>query len=186
MDRPDLRQLALMIVAEHQPMSPYDLVARLQREAGASAADANRTMFELLRSGQLKSGFRGVTVGGSRRDGGGSHMLGNTAAVLGIVAALLSIWEIGARTDLLPVRGPWEQFQGFVMPTAGEDVVVPNVVGQQNTTAFYNLGQAGLVGLQEGESSATVPFGKVIRTEPKAGKTVARGSTVVFYVSTGP
>ncbi|GAC1311840.1 MAG: Stk1 family PASTA domain-containing Ser/Thr kinase [Acidimicrobiales bacterium] len=66
-------------------------------------------------------------------------------------------------------------------------VLVPDVTGQDQTEAANELTQAGLrftYGAKEG--SATVAAGNVIRTNPPAGSSVAKGATVTIIVSSGP
>jgi hypothetical protein len=177
-----------MIVAESQPISPYALLGRLRDDFGASHSDANRTMLELLRDGRLKSGFSGLTLpGGSTSAGGGNHALGIIAAVLGIVASLLTIWEVGARTDLFPVSGPLEQVQALFSQSQSPSakVVVPDVRGQLAANAFARISQAGLQPEGEFEDSSSVELGRVIRTDPPGGVPVARDSVVVIVTSTG-
>jgi hypothetical protein len=53
-----LRRIAIDIVAESQPCTANQLVAGL-REAGASHAEANRTLFELIRDGPVRRTFFG-------------------------------------------------------------------------------------------------------------------------------
>jgi serine/threonine-protein kinase len=59
------------------------------------------------------------------------------------------------------------------------------VVGQTPSAAGQTLGQLGLQVRQASEPSASIPAGEVTRTDPGAGTTVAVGSTVTVYVSTG-
>jgi PASTA domain len=183
MSGPNLRQIALMIVAERQPMSPYDLIGTLQRDFGASHADANRTFLELVRDGQLQSGLHGVTLRAQpTHDSHNGQGLGTVASVLGIVAALLTIWEIAARTDVISIQGPVEWVQAAMgTPEASPSVRVPNVVGQDVTAATQNVSARGLSAQPQPEPNESVPLGQVLRTDPPAGTRVPRGSTVVLY-----
>ncbi len=65
-------------------------------------------------------------------------------------------------------------------------VSVPTVTGQDQVTASNTITQAGLQPAIVGQSSNSVPAGKVIATNPAAGTMVAKGSTVQLFVSTGP
>ncbi len=65
-------------------------------------------------------------------------------------------------------------------------VQVPSVVGQDETTAASELGSAGFRVRKVTEPSATVPSGRVIRTDPGAGAQLDKNSTVTLVVSTGP
>ncbi len=106
--RQQLQQLAVAMVAEGWKPTFYELVGRLQQEAGANQAEANQAVLDLLGRGVLR------TTGASRIElpqssnnrGGAGNTLGIVAAVLGIVAAGLGIWEIGARNGFLPGPGP--------------------------------------------------------------------------------
>lgn len=66
------------------------------------------------------------------------------------------------------------------------DVSIPNVVGLNAATASNQLGQAGFTVTTSQQSSATVPTGNVISTNPTAGTKAAKGSTVAIVVSSGP
>jgi beta-lactam-binding protein with PASTA domain/predicted Ser/Thr protein kinase len=63
---------------------------------------------------------------------------------------------------------------------------VPNVVGQDSTTAANTLGVAGFKSNAKNQSSDTVPAGEVISTSPPAGAKANKGSTVTMVVSSGP
>jgi len=63
---------------------------------------------------------------------------------------------------------------------------IPTLVGKSPTEAGSALAGLGLTTVQLTESSSTVPTGQVTRTSPPAGTTVAAGTTVTVYVSTGP
>jgi beta-lactam-binding protein with PASTA domain/tRNA A-37 threonylcarbamoyl transferase component Bud32 len=66
-------------------------------------------------------------------------------------------------------------------------VEVPNVAGDDVTTASNALGQAGLcVNGETRQSSNEIAAGYVIGTNPPAGTSVARGSCVELVVSSGP
>ena len=73
----------------------------------------------------------------------------------------------------------------LVVSSGKQEIQVPSVVGQTPSTAGQTLGQLGLQVKQLNEPSATIPAGEVTRTDPPAGATVAVGSTVTVYVSTG-
>jgi serine/threonine-protein kinase len=65
-------------------------------------------------------------------------------------------------------------------------VAVPNVGGLDVVTATSQLSNAGLVVTQAQEASERVSPGDVIRTDPPAGQTVDKGSSVKIVVSNGP
>lgn len=72
-------------------------------------------------------------------------------------------------------------------PPESEQTSVPAVVGESQNQVQRKLEAAGLQPANGGtESSATVPIGMAIRTDPPEGTTVARGSTVTVYYSSGP
>jgi beta-lactam-binding protein with PASTA domain/ABC-type amino acid transport substrate-binding protein len=74
-----------------------------------------------------------------------------------------------------------------VVATEPAAVAIPNVSGLTEADAFAVLLDAGL---QPGERtrrySDTVPSGRVIRTDPRAGTVVQRGTTVDYLLSRGP
>ena len=71
-------------------------------------------------------------------------------------------------------------------PTAAI-VSVPQVRGMNEADALTELSAAGLVpGQRTRRSSASVPSGDIISTNPAAGVQVARGSSVDYVVSRGP
>jgi len=63
---------------------------------------------------------------------------------------------------------------------------VPNVVGKTAAEATSMLKAADLVAVPKNVSDNTVPKGSVTKTDPAAGKKVAKGSNVDVFVSTGP
>jgi eukaryotic-like serine/threonine-protein kinase len=65
-------------------------------------------------------------------------------------------------------------------------VAVPNVNGLDVVTATSQLSSAGLQVKQTQEPSERVESGNVIRTDPGAGATVAKGTSVTLIVSSGP
>jgi serine/threonine-protein kinase len=64
--------------------------------------------------------------------------------------------------------------------------VVPELEGRSVEVAISTLEPIGLQVTQQQENSATVPAGRVTRTEPVAGTRVAKQSAVTIYVSMGP
>lgn len=71
-------------------------------------------------------------------------------------------------------------------PEAPETVRVPNLVDRTEAAADDRVREADLVPLVQFEPHPTVPAGTVIRQDPAAGTDVEPGSTVTFWVSTGP
>jgi serine/threonine-protein kinase len=69
--------------------------------------------------------------------------------------------------------------------TGREQVEVPDVVGRSADDATARLREAGFEVEERQVANADVPAGDVIRTDPAAGETAARGSTVTIFVSTG-
>jgi beta-lactam-binding protein with PASTA domain len=65
-------------------------------------------------------------------------------------------------------------------------VGIPNVNGLDVVSATSQLSAAGLAVKQSQEPSERVESGSVIRTDPPAGQTVDKGSTVTLVVSSGP
>lgn len=64
--------------------------------------------------------------------------------------------------------------------------VVPELEGRSVGVAISALEPIGLQVTQEQEHSATVPVGRVTRTEPVAGTRIAKQSAVTVFVSMGP
>ena len=66
-------------------------------------------------------------------------------------------------------------------------VQIPDESGHDPTVASNDLGNLGLlVSKTVQEASGTIASGQVTRTDPSAGSLVAKGSSVVLYVSSGP
>jgi len=115
-----LEDVAIDIVAEGHEPDFYQLQRELQ-EAGASHAEANQTILRLRGQGVIRTTFTGrfVLPGNRRRrggGGGGGHGLSIAASLLGIIVAVLGIWEIGARNGVIPGPGPI----GIVFPSGFE------------------------------------------------------------------
>ncbi len=69
--------------------------------------------------------------------------------------------------------------------SSGDQVTVPNVTGQRQTAAISLLQSAGFhVSVGQAQDS-TMYKGLVAFTNPTAGSTAARGSTIIIYPSTG-
>lgn len=66
-----------------------------------------------------------------------------------------------------------------------KEVKVPNVVGLTTEKAIKMIKEKGLEYTTKSEESATVEEGKVIRTEPKAGSTRTKKSTITIVESSG-
>jgi serine/threonine-protein kinase len=77
----------------------------------------------------------------------------------------------------------------LVLTRGGSDsgqVSVPDVTGLEFAAAAEQLREAGLQPAQRARASDAVPAGQVINTRPAGGQEVARGSTVLVNVSSGP
>lgn len=66
-----------------------------------------------------------------------------------------------------------------------KEVKVPDVTGLTLEEAIEKIEEEGLEYTTKSEESSTVEEGKVIRTEPKAGSTKTKGSTITIVESTG-
>ena len=66
-----------------------------------------------------------------------------------------------------------------------KEVKVPNVVGLTTEGAIKKIKEKGLEYTTKSEESTTVEEGKVIRTEPKAGSTRTKKSTITIVESSG-
>jgi beta-lactam-binding protein with PASTA domain len=66
-----------------------------------------------------------------------------------------------------------------------EDVVVPDVVGDDEATGTASLEGAGFVVSVQTSYSDTVAAGDIISQNPAGGATAAAGSTVIIVVSLG-
>jgi serine/threonine-protein kinase len=69
---------------------------------------------------------------------------------------------------------------------AAEPVAVPYVVGIGKDRAVEKIEEIGLVPDVREEATTEQPAGKVFRQEPEEGTRVAKGETVVLFVSLGP
>jgi serine/threonine-protein kinase len=74
----------------------------------------------------------------------------------------------------------------MVVSSGKQTVTIPSLVGQSPVAAGQQLGALQLLTTTADESSSSVPSGQVTRTNPPAGTSVAVGSSVTVYVSTGP
>lgn len=64
-------------------------------------------------------------------------------------------------------------------------VHVPDLQYKSEEEALTLLAENGLTGEKRQEASSDVEAGRIIRQEIAAGENIEKGSTVVFYVSTG-
>jgi eukaryotic-like serine/threonine-protein kinase len=74
----------------------------------------------------------------------------------------------------------------ITVSTGPGSVGVPDVANMTSAQAVRKLTQAGLKPVPQDRSSATVPVGRVIATEPSQGVPLLAGSPVTVFVSTGP
>jgi serine/threonine-protein kinase len=101
----------------------------------------------------------------------------STTAVAGIVTGESpphgSVVAAGTRVTLLVSTGPGS-------------AAVPDVKRLSSAAAQQRLRKAGFAPVPQSRSSATVPAGKVISTEPSAGVEAQVGTQVTVLVSSGP
>jgi serine/threonine-protein kinase len=74
----------------------------------------------------------------------------------------------------------------IIVSQGPQPLPVPDVHGQPADVARTTLEGLGFVVNQKQDFSATVPIGNVIRTDPPAGASTPKGSTVTMFVSKGP
>jgi serine/threonine-protein kinase len=77
----------------------------------------------------------------------------------------------------------------LMRPDAAPEVTnatVPNIAGMAEADAVAALETAGFEYSRQAEASADVPEGSVTRSDPAGGTQAEEGSTVDFWVSTGP
>ena len=79
----------------------------------------------------------------------------------------------------------WLLFKPDAAPEV-TNVAVPNVAGMAEADAVAALQTAGFEYTRQAEASADVPEGTVTRSDPAGGTQAEEGSTVEFWVSTGP
>lgn len=94
-------------------------------------------------------------------------------------------WVAGSITALLILL---LVFSMFILPAirAAQTVEIPDLKGEEYDDAVAALVDKGLkIGDTTEMSSEEVDEGKVVKTDPKAGKPVKKGHTVVIYISTG-
>jgi eukaryotic-like serine/threonine-protein kinase len=65
-------------------------------------------------------------------------------------------------------------------------VQIPDESNKTPVDAANDLGSLGFRVAQQNEASASVPSGRVTRTDPPVGSSAPKGSTVTLFVSTGP
>lgn len=74
----------------------------------------------------------------------------------------------------------------FHLSTGPSQVVVPNVVGDDESTATSRLKQAGFKVSVQSVSSSSVSKGTVVSTDPGVNTSADKGATITLYVSSGP
>ncbi len=94
-------------------------------------------------------------------------------AVISVSPAAGSVVQRGAHVSVVVSTGP-------------ASVGVPDVRGLTGAEAEHKLERAHFKPGVQNRSSATVPSGKVISTEPSQGVPLLAGSPVTVFVSTGP
>ncbi|TPW76731.1 Stk1 family PASTA domain-containing Ser/Thr kinase [Schumannella sp. 10F1B-5-1] len=94
---------------------------------------------------------------------------GVLATVIVVIAAMVWVFSI----------------QGSPLQVASS-VKVPDVAGQDYDSGSRVLTSKNLTVQRTERSSTDVPEGSIIRTEPRAGRTVGAGEQILIYVSSGP
>jgi len=74
----------------------------------------------------------------------------------------------------------------ITVATQVETVVVPDVSGIKEVHAITQLEDSGLFAGQRSTTPDALPEGYVVSTDPRAGSSTTRGSTVDYTVSLGP
>ncbi|MBS4203832.1 Stk1 family PASTA domain-containing Ser/Thr kinase [Lederbergia citrea] len=93
--------------------------------------------------------------------------------VIGILSALLILSLLFFTTVLPAIRD-------------AQNVEVPDISGEEYDDALLILNNAGLIVGEKIESpSEDVPEGEVIKTSPRAGRELKKGSSITVYLSTG-
>ena len=97
--------------------------------------------------------------------------------------------EVGHVAEQEPVAGTSAKAGDTItyhLSQGAEQVPVPNVVGESQSSATSALQSAGFEVSVTQSSSSSVEKGNVISTNPSAGTSADKGSTVTITVSTGP
>lgn len=75
--------------------------------------------------------------------------------------------------------------KGLIGP--GNNVIVPNLVGQQYTTATSNTTYTSIIQIKEGNTQySSAPKGQILSQNPSANTKVKKNSVVTVVVSSGP
>jgi beta-lactam-binding protein with PASTA domain/tRNA A-37 threonylcarbamoyl transferase component Bud32 len=73
----------------------------------------------------------------------------------------------------------------LLVSSGAATVSVPNVVGQNETSATNELQNKGFSVNEKAQPNSTAPANQVVKQTPPAGTAVSKGSTVTIYVSGG-
>jgi len=138
--------------------------------AGAATMETRAMRANGGESGNGRGGTGGRTPNGKGKGKGKGK--NNRPAVWGIVAVLIAALAVALALSL--TRG------------GSDTITVPEVAGFDMPGATRTLRDAGLNPTQRTQASTTVQAGIVIGTRPEAGAEVAKASTVVVLVSSGP
>jgi beta-lactam-binding protein with PASTA domain len=82
-------------------------------------------------------------------------------------------------------RAPRGSVVNLIVSSGPEQVVIPPLANVPEAEAANQLRQAGLEVSRTTQADASVQSGRVIRTDPAAGTSVEKGSTVQLIVSSG-
>lgn len=175
---------SISVSTEDSPTVAKDSVTRTEPAAGESVApDAPITLF--ISTGQVQlPNLVDMTEEQAKE----------------ALGALGLSWEISREEngDVAPGtvieqgRSPGPVEQNATIPltiaieAAAAEVQVPDLFNLTQEVALERLGQNSLNGEVVEEPSDEVAAGRVVRTEPATGTSVAEGSTVTVVVSTGP
>ena len=124
-----------------------------------------------------------------RREANALNLAGKAGVVLEITYHETDEVEAGRVIEQLPVAET-EVSAGttvqVTVTTRVETVVVPDVHGIKEDNAVAQLEDSGLFAGERATSPDALPEGYVVSTDPRAGSSTTRGTTVDYTVSLGP
>jgi serine/threonine-protein kinase len=157
-----------------------------QTPAGNTNAEEGSTVLLRVSSGLGQAPVPGVV---GRTQAAAESLLKNAGFVPNVTAIADPVVPVGQVIRQSPeanVQADKGSVVELVVSSGPALVTIPDVEGQNAATASNTLGQLKLQVQTRQESSASVPIGNVISTNPPAGTEVREGSTVTLVVSTGP
>ncbi|MEN9604131.1 MAG: hypothetical protein RL545_820, partial [Actinomycetota bacterium] len=168
----ELDRIVLAATEPNPADRPADAKALLEAFKATPAADNRTRVIAPVQTGETATEVLGDIVPDSGEEPFSNLPQRKKLLPFAVITALVLV--LGGMTGWYFSAGP-----GAMSP-------VPQLAGRTQTQAQTALSPLALKFVFAHENSATIPAGKIIRTDPPAGGYIGRGGSITIYLSDGP